>query len=232
MTEENDPFCLRPNESASLLGGHPWRRFAVLGDSVAQGLGDPVPGYPDLPWCDRIAHELRAHQPELSYLNQGQRDLRAAEVLQTQLAKALAFAPDLALVVAGGNDAMRSSYDPSLVNETLAAIIVPLQESGAEVITVSIFDITHAPAFPDKARASVSARMILFADHTKALAENLGTIHVYCTGHPAERDPSVYSQDGMHANMRCHAICATLALRRLGDHLKTRAMRFEDRTRG
>lgn len=222
LTEADDPFCLRPNESEALLGGHPFKRFAVLGDSVAQGLGDPVPGYPDLPWCDRIAHELRRHQPELSYFNQGRRDLRAAEVLATQLAAGLAFAPDLALVVAGGNDAMRSSYDPKLVDQTLGAIIVPLQESGAEVITVSIFDITHAPAFPDKAREGVSARMILFADHTRALAERLGTIHVYCTGHPAERDPAMYSKDGMHANMRCHAICAALAVRRLGEHLKSR----------
>ncbi|GIH06758.1 hypothetical protein Rhe02_48250 [Rhizocola hellebori] len=222
VTEADDPFCLRPNESADLVGRHPWKRFAVLGDSVAQGLGDSVPGYPDLPWCDRIAHELRRFQSELSYFNQGQRDLKVAEVRDSQLAKALAFAPDLALVVAGGNDAMRSSYDPDLVNETLAAIIRPLQETGADIITVSIFDISHAPAFPDKARESVRVRMVRFAEHTAALAQQLGTIHVYCTGHPAERDPAMYSEDGMHANMRCHQICAALALRRLGSHLKSR----------
>ncbi len=222
VSEAEDPFCLRPNESAALVGGHPWKRFAVLGDSVAQGLGDPVPGYPNLPWCDRIAHELRLYQPDLSYFNQGRRDLKAGEVLATQLGKGLAFAPDLALVVAGGNDAMRSSYDPDLVNETLAAIIRPLQEIGADIITVSIFDITYAPAFPDKAREPVRARMLRFAEHTAALAARLGTIHVYCTGHPAERDPAMYSEDGMHANMRCHQICAALALRRLGNHLQFR----------
>jgi lysophospholipase L1-like esterase len=223
VTETSDPFCLRPNESAALVGGHPWKRFAVLGDSVAQGLGDPVPGYPDLPWCDRIAHELRLHQSGLSYFNQGKRDLKVGEVLATQLEKALAFGPDLALVVAGGNDAMRSSYDPDLVNEALAAIIRPLQATGADIITVSIFDISHAPAFPEKARESVRVRMVRFAEQTAALAERLGTIHVYCTGHPAERDPAMYSEDGMHANMRCHQICAALALRRLGKHLESRA---------
>ena len=37
--EAADPFCLRDGEAAGLLAGHPWRRFAVLGDSIAQGLG-------------------------------------------------------------------------------------------------------------------------------------------------------------------------------------------------
>jgi hypothetical protein len=39
--EAADSFCLRPGEAASLLDGHPRRRFAVLGDSVVEG-GEPL----------------------------------------------------------------------------------------------------------------------------------------------------------------------------------------------
>ncbi|HCT75086.1 MAG TPA: GDSL family lipase [Micromonosporaceae bacterium] len=217
--EADDPFCLRTNESATLLAGHPWKRFVVLGDSVAQGLGDRVPGYSELPWCDRIAAELRAQQSDLQYLNLGQRDLRAAEVLAAQLEPALAFNPDLALVVCGGNDALKSSYDADAVDEAIAAIVAALQEAGADVITVSIFDISHAPAFPEKVREVVGARMQRFAQHTAALAKRMGTIHIYCTGHPAESDPAMYSADGLHGNMRSHQICAAETVRRLGVHL-------------
>lgn len=63
--EAADPYCLRPGEAAALLAGHPWRRFAAIGDSIAEGLGEPSPGYPDQPWIDRIAAELEdAVRPE------------------------------------------------------------------------------------------------------------------------------------------------------------------------
>jgi hypothetical protein len=60
MNESTDPYCLKAGESRQLLAGHPWRRFAVLGDSVAKGLCEPVDGYSNLQWADRIAAELRA----------------------------------------------------------------------------------------------------------------------------------------------------------------------------
>jgi lysophospholipase L1-like esterase len=216
MTEADDPYCLREGEAERLLKGHPWKRFAVIGDSVAQGVGDPVPGYSDLPWCDRIAAELRVHQPGLAYLNLGSSDARAAEVLATQLTPALAFEPDLAIVVCGGNDAMRSSYDPEAVNTILEELVTTLQRAGADVITVSMFDITQAPAFPERLLKHARERMLRLSAQTASLAERLGTIHVHCTGHPAERDPDVYSEDGIHATMRVHQICAALAIRRLG----------------
>jgi lysophospholipase L1-like esterase len=219
MTEADDPYCLREGEAARLLAGHPWKRFTVLGDSVAQGVGDPVPGYSDLPWCDRIAAELGVHQPDLAYLNLGAGDARASHVLATQLEPALAFRPDLAIVVCGGNDAMRSSYDPDAVNAVLERLVTALQSAGADVITVSMFDITQAPAFPEKLLKHARERMLRLSAQTAALAQRLGTIHVHCTGHPAERDPDVYSVDGIHATMRVHQICAAIAIHRLGIYL-------------
>lgn len=217
--EAADPWCLRPGESAALLRGHPWRRFAVLGDSVAAGLGDPVPGYVELPWCDRIRVELAAQQPELAYLNLGRRELRAAEVREQQLDVALRFGPDLALVVAGGNDALRRSYQPDAVDDELAAMIVALRDAGAVVITVGMFDVSYAPSFPDAVKHLVGERMRLLSTRTAALARRLGAIHVNCTGHPAERDPGAYSVDGLHGNLRSHSICAAETVRRLGAHL-------------
>lgn len=220
VTEADDPYCLRAGEAQRLLEGHPWKRFAVIGDSVATGTGDPVPGYANVPWCDRIAQELRVHQPNLEYVNFGVADARAADVLAAQLDPALAFRPDLAIVVCGGNDAMRSTYDPEAINGVLEKLVTALQSVGADVITVSMFDITQAPNFPERLLKTARPRMLRLSAETAALAERLGTIHVHCNGHPAERDPDVYSADGIHATMRVHQICAAIAIRRLGIYLR------------
>jgi lysophospholipase L1-like esterase len=219
LTEADDPDCLRPGEASVLLRGHPWRRFAVLGDSVAEGLGDPSPGYSPLPWCDRIAAELRAHRPDLEYLNLGRRDLRAGEVRDQQLERAVGFRPDLALVVCGANDAMAIAYRPANVDAALTTIVRALQESGALVLTVGIFDISKAPCFTGKMRTLMASRMRALSSRTVELSRRLGTIHIDCYGHPLEGDPAMYAADGLHGNMRSHQIFAAVAIRLLGRHL-------------
>ena len=220
-TEAEDPDCLRPGEATTLLSGHPWRRFAVLGDSVAEGVGHPTPGYSPLPFCDRIAAELRAHQPDLAYLNLGLRELRAEQVQERQLAAALEFRPDLALVVCGANDAMAIAYRPAKVDAALTAIVRALQESGALVLTVGIFDISKAPCFSGKMRTLMGRRMRTLTTRTEEISRRLGTIHINCYGHPLEGDPGMYAADGLHGNMRSHQIFATVAIRLLGAHLNS-----------
>lgn len=223
LSEATDPYCLREGEAAELLRGHPWRRFVVLGDSVAEGLCEPVDGYPDVQWADRIAAELRAVQPGLAYLNLGRRGLRAQEVRAAQLGPALAFNPDLALVVCGGNDAFRSGYDADAVDADLAAMITALRDAGADVVTVGMFDVSHSPAVPAALRAGLGARMRRLAAHTGRLAARLGTVHVHLTDHPAVADPSLYSSDGRHGSARSDAIAAAETVRALGARLATPA---------
>jgi lysophospholipase L1-like esterase len=217
--EAADLFCLADGEAAVLLADHPWKRFAAVGDSVAEGLGDPVPGYSALPWIDRIAAELAAGQPDFAYRNFGTRDRRAAQVRDEQLGPALDFAPDLALVCAGGFDAVRPTYDPEVVDSALSAMVEAFHEHGADVITVGIFDVSHCVAVPDKYRPALGERMRLLSAHTRQVGTRYGTLHVDLTSHPAARDPAMYSADGLHGNLRSHAVCAAETIRRLGVHL-------------
>lgn len=223
--EAADPFCLDPGEAARLLAGHPWRRFVVLGDSVASGVGDAVDGYTRMPWCDRIAAELSGTAPGFGYLNLGEREVLAADVRERQLDAALAFRPDLALVAAGGNDALRRTYRPEAVDEQLALILGGLRSAGADVITIGMFDASHAPSIPDRIREMVSDRMCTLSARTAALAGRFGCIHVNVTHHPVEPDTTMYSADGLHGNLRSHAICAAETVRRLGVHLGDAAPR-------
>ncbi|HET6212354.1 MAG TPA: GDSL-type esterase/lipase family protein, partial [Micromonosporaceae bacterium] len=176
--EAADPYCLRDGEAAGLLAGHPWRRFVVLGDSVAEGIFESTAGYLALPWTDRVAAELAGARPELAYHNLGRRNLRAAQVRASQLAQALAFAPDLALVAAGANDAIDPRYDPDAVDVELSAIIEELQAAGAQVMTIGVLVLAGYPGLPASIRAGVPGRLRRWREHTGRLGVALGTIHV------------------------------------------------------
>lgn len=217
LVEAADPYCLRPGEARALLAKHPWRRFAVLGDSIAEGVAEPVPGYSSLPLADRVAAELDRSGPGTAYLNLGRRGLRTHEVRATQLVPALAFAPDLALIVCGANDALRPGYESraDAVDRELAAMVEALQAHGARVITVSIFVRSAYPSLPDWLKPSPTERMATLARRTNTLALRLGTTHVDLADHPTARDPRTISSDGLHGNDRSQAIAAAQIIRAL-----------------
>ncbi len=217
--EAADPYCLDDGEAARLLRGHPWRRFVVIGDSVAEGIFEPSDGYLPVSWTDRVAQELAAVEPDLVYLNLGRRNLRAAQVHRTQLADAIAFNPDLALVACGANDAIDPRYQPDAVDGELTTMIRALQAAGAEVMTISVLVLDDYPGLPPAVRSSVPGRLRTWRAHLAALGAALGTLHVDLTGHPAERGDDMVSSDGVHGNGRSHAISATGAVRRLGARL-------------
>ncbi|HEX2133405.1 MAG TPA: SGNH/GDSL hydrolase family protein [Actinophytocola sp.] len=221
FTESEDPYCLREGESARLLAGHPWRRFVVVGDSVAEGLAEPVPGYSEVQLADRLARELAATAPEFEYLNLGHRGLRTREIRERQLGPALDFRPDLALVVCGGNDAFPATYRPDTVDTELRAMVTALLGSGANVITVGLYNVSYSPspAIADWLRPGLRTRMRTLSEHTAAIAAELGTLHLNLTAHPAATDPGMYSSDGRHGNARSDAIAVAEAVRLLGAHL-------------
>ncbi|MFF5991909.1 SGNH/GDSL hydrolase family protein [Prauserella flavalba] len=220
LSEHSDPHCLTDEVLFPLLSGAPWRRFAVLGDSVAEGVGDLLDGYPPVPWADRVAAALRAHNPVLEYLNLGKRGLFAEEVSRFQLSPALAFEPDLAVVACGGNDMLRRSYDPGAVEVVLAGIVRALREAGSEVVTVGLFDITRSPVLAPEVSGGLETRLHDLSGRTRAIAEREGAWHADLTSHPASSEASIYSVDGIHVNGRGHAIAATETIRLLAAHLQ------------
>ncbi|HEU5332541.1 MAG TPA: SGNH/GDSL hydrolase family protein [Actinocrinis sp.] len=221
-TEATDPYCLRPGEAETLLAGHPWRRFVVLGDSIAEGVGEPVPGYPPLPIAHRVAAELSRVRPELAVVNLGRRNLRARQVRERQLVPALAFEPDLALVVCGANDALRPGYETraGAVDGEIETMVRAMQGRGATVITLAVFVWPNYPHLPSWLKPTPSERMAMLGRRTTELAARLGTVHIDVADHPAAKDPDTMSIDGLHGNGRSQAILAAEIVRRLGAHLR------------
>ena len=119
MTALRDPEVLPDHELATLLRDARWRRLAVLGDSVAEGVREPHDDYLDLSWVDRIEASLRTAAPQLAVLNLGRRNLLAAEVRARQLEPALSFG----LAMAGG--IMLAGLSLSFTDMTEASSVIP-----------------------------------------------------------------------------------------------------------
>jgi lysophospholipase L1-like esterase len=204
-----EPVELDPGER---LATAPWRRMVVVGDSIAQGVGDPVDGYPHRGWTASIAAALEAARPGLVERNLGARGLLTSEVRETQLDAAVRFRPDLAIVAAGGNDLLGPGFDGDGVEEDLDAIIGALHRRGALVVTIGLFDITRTGLIAEAFRAPLSQRIRELGARTAAITERHEGIHVDCTDHPAGADPSIYSTDRQHLNATGHAIAASLTL--------------------
>jgi len=215
MNELTDPYCLTDDQAAGLLAERTWRRFAGVGDSVVEGVREPAEGYRDESWIDRLLRWIRLVGPDLTELNLGRRDLRAAEVRATQLAAALDFRPDVAAVSAGGNDMFRRDFDPAAVAADLSAIVGSLRRSGCEVITLGFFDIGQAGIVPERYAARSSARIRQLGELTGEVAARHGALFVNLNDHPLSKDPTIYSSDLVHLNARGNAVVAAEVLRRL-----------------
>jgi lysophospholipase L1-like esterase len=223
MSALRDPEVLPDHDLAALVRGARWRRLAVLGDSIAAGVREPVEGYRDLSWVDRVAAPLRAAVPNLAVLNLGRRNLLAAEVRASQLEPALAFRPDLAIVTAGGNDSLRRSFDPGAVERELVAIVGPLRRAGADVVLLELMDIVASGLVPREHAAALNRRMRPLAELTRRVARRHGAILVEMREHPAAADPGVYASDRLHLNARGHAIVGSEAIRALAGTIGQRS---------
>jgi lysophospholipase L1-like esterase len=215
ITLATDPHCLTDDDAAALLADARWRRFAVLGDSMAAGVGDETPGYPSGGWAATIARVLRRVRPDVAHLNLGERDRYAAQVRERQLPRALAFRPDLAAVVCGGNDLLRGRFDVAAVAADIDAMVGALRDRGSDVITFGLLDITRSDLIPAEYSGPLRERLRDLGDAVADVAQRRGGVHVVMTDHPAAAQRSTYSSDLLHASARGHAVIAAATIRRL-----------------
>ncbi len=222
--EHLDPHCRDLASLATTLAGAPWRRLAVLGDSIAEGIGDPAEGYLDASWADQLVQALEMAGSPLAVLNTGARGLRAAEIRTQQLPQALAFDPDLAVVAAGANDMLRRSFDPDRVEPDVGGLIASLAGQGCLVVTFGLLDLSRTGFVPDGMRADLRGRILRLNALTRRLTELHGGVHVDLFAHPGV-DDGFYSADMIHPNRRGHASIATAIVDALATRIATRSGR-------
>lgn len=212
--EDRDPHCLSPEAGAALLTDAPWQRLVVIGDSIAAGVREPRAGYRDLSTADRVRDALQASR-ELAYANFGTREQRVAEIAESQLPAALDLQPDLVLLVAGGNDALRRSFTPARVRDQLLDLVRPIRSSGSAVALFGLFDLPRSGLVPDPYAAPMAERFDALDSVMAEVAAEAGCIFIDQHTHPLARDPEIYASDRIHCNTWGHAVAAANTIRAL-----------------
>lgn len=185
-----------------------FQRYVALGDSSTEGLDDPdgAGGYRG--WADRFAEHVASAYPGLHYANLAVRGRSAGEIRATQLAPAVAMAPDLATVVAGMNDLLRSNWDAGRVAGQVIEMVQGLIGVGATVITFTIPDVSRRM----RLGRALSARTHALNVELRRGAREAGAILLDLAEYQLAHDPRMWAVDRLHGNPEGHArIAAELA---------------------
>jgi len=185
----------------------PWRRFIAIGDSLTEGVGDPVPlGLRG--WADRLADGLKRLQPELIYANLARRGLTTREVIDSQLERALALKPDLTTAVVGMNDLIRPDFDQLDYERDLDELVGQLVATGATVMMGTYGDITKVLRMSARIKASLEERLLRANEVIRKVSARHATPMVEARGMPDSIDVRSYSVDRLHPSPRGHLLIA------------------------
>lgn len=221
--EATDPDCICAEDAAKLFSTVPWSRMVVLGDSVAAGIREPTAGYRNLSSDERVLEALRLKRGSLESVNLAKRDLTTSQIIESQLCSALQLSPDLVIVAAGGNDALRRSFNVPTVKRDLENLLNPLRDAKADVAVLGLFDIARSGLIEERYATVMAERFDDLDRVTGALAGELGCVFVDLHRHPRSRDPGIFSNDLLHCNARGHAIAAAACMQALAAYVDQRS---------
>ncbi|MEV6225174.1 SGNH/GDSL hydrolase family protein [Nocardia fluminea] len=211
--EADDPLVLAPERTAALLAGAPWQRFAVLGDSIAAGTGDPSPGYAPTGWADRVAAALITVNPALAYRNTGRIGATSDQVLDRQLTETVEFAPDLVHLSCGGNDLFTAGGDVDRLHRNLSTILTALAATGAQLSMFTVADVWSGERMAPM--RAMRPQMIALNEVVRAVATEFGAVLTEFWNHPLRSRPELMSADLIHFTTSGHAVVASEVVRSL-----------------
>ena len=119
--------------------------LAILGDSAAYGIGDVDKEGNPRGWSYYLA---KSFEDPLVYVNFSRPGARSAEVLNTQLPKALDYKPDIAAVIVGGNDVLRNGFSPEAFYTNLREIVSSLDKLNVQILLLQLHDPTQILPIP------------------------------------------------------------------------------------
>ena len=213
-TEATDPLCLAPERAAELLRDAPWRRFAVVGDSLSAGTGEQSPGYSPLGWADRVAEVLRRGRPDLAYENSAVIGATTAHTL-LGLDEALArFAPDLLHIPSGANDLVAREPDFPAIERQLSTLFRIAADTGATVTAFTLGRAYVVPKFSDWRE-----RVLRVNDIIRRLAAEHDVVLVDMWAHPVNMRPNLLSADRIHFSTSGQAVMAAEIVKGLAERL-------------
>jgi lysophospholipase L1-like esterase len=191
----------------------PYHRYVALGDSFAEGVGDPDPASPNglRGWADRVAGVLAQQTPDFHYANLAIRGRKLPAIIDEQIEPAVALEPDLITIYAGANDIMRPRVDIDAIVERYDAALGKLASTGARMVVFTAFDPVGSAVFrPLRGRFAVYNELVRWAaDRHGAIVADFWRMREF-------RDWRYWDEDRMHLGPLGHARMALNVLDLLG----------------
>lgn len=184
------------------------RTLVTLGDSTVFGVGDPLPGGGWRGVAELLAVALGGPR----HLNLSASGARLRCVRDRQLPAALQAAPDVALLIVGMNDTMRSDFSPLGLHRDLDATVGTLTAAGTLVVTVRFHDHSRVFWLPGPLRRALHARIAALNEIIDAVVARHGCVCVDLHRMPGAYDPAAWHVDRLHpselGHRRLAAACA------------------------
>jgi lysophospholipase L1-like esterase len=182
-------------------------RVSALGDSLTEGLGDPVPGG-WRGWAALLAQSLVADPEDVSFANHAASGAQTADVLLNQLPEARRRRPHVAAVIVGGNDTLRATYSIEAVARHLDTTLGSLVEDGTVLLTACLPDPGRMLGLPSALSRPLGRRMRSVNTVVHALSDRYDAVHVHAAEEPWLFDPVMWSVDRLHPSERGHRALA------------------------
>ncbi|MCX5058597.1 SGNH/GDSL hydrolase family protein [Streptomyces sp. NBC_00452] len=176
-------------------------RFVALGDSLTEGVGDPV-GEGWRGWAALLAGGLAAESVE--FTNLAVSGAQTREVLEHQTPAGLALKPDVASVVIGVNDTLRCTFDIHAVAERLDKVYAAFTGQGATLLTACLPDPGSMLGLPGSLARPLARRQRAVNRVVHALSERYGAVHLHAAEEDWITDRAMWSADRLHPGERGH----------------------------
>ncbi|MER5553456.1 SGNH/GDSL hydrolase family protein [Streptomyces sp. NPDC002793] len=172
-------------------------RFAALGDSLTEGVGDPVPGG-RRGWAALLAQGLAGPDQDVEFRNLAVSGALSADVHERQAVAAAEFRPDIASVVVGVNDTLRRSFDIGRLTARLDEVCTLLTGGGALLLTACLPDPGTALGLPGPLRRPLARRQGAVNAVVHALSARHDAVHLHASDRAWTEDRSLWSVDRLH----------------------------------
>jgi lysophospholipase L1-like esterase len=179
-------------------------RFVALGDSLTEGVGDPV-GEAWRGWAALLVAGL-SDGPDRSveFTNLAVSGAQTRDVLERQTPAALALRPDVASVVIGVNDTLRCTFDIHAVAARLDRVYAAFRAQDAVLLTACLPDPGAMLGLPGALARPLARRQRAVNSVVHALSERHGAVHLHAAEGAWLTDRAMWSADRLHPGERGH----------------------------
>jgi lysophospholipase L1-like esterase len=188
-------------------------RFAAIGDSFTEGVGDEVDGVPR-GWADLVAVGLAQAYGEIDYASFAVRGKLLAPIVTEQLDAALRLdpLPTMLTLNGGGNDMLRPGIDVADLVRMTGAALDRCLAAGVRPVLLAGPDPSAQLPFG----STIHRRGLELTAQIEPLAVDRGLTFVNCFVDRTVQAAGYWSADRLHLNAAGHRRIADLVLAALG----------------